>query len=227
MNSIKSIITCSLIVASTQAFSWGGPVMDSYGNRVNTQYGCLHYGNEGSSVCDDNKAMDDMASAPVMAAPAPKPTPVAVTEPAPVVTPEPVAAPAPVVVAPAPMPEKTATAEPAVKNIISLEGVNFETGSAVLTSSSSIKLSEAAQQLLENPDVKVIVAGHTDNRGNADFNMALSQKRAESVKEYLVNKGVNPKNLTARGYGITDPIASNDTAHGRAENRRVELRILK
>lgn len=204
MNSLKTIVSCSLILASSQAFSWGGPVMDSYGNRITTVTGeCYYYGDIGPSACDTMKK-DDMMKA---AAPAVAP----VTAPAPVAAPEPMAS----------------NEEPEVAEVIDLQGVNFETGSATLTSSSSIRLSQAANQLLKNPDVKVIVAGHTDNSGDALFNLNLSQQRAEAVKTYLVNKGVEPKNLTARGYGITQPVADNNTSSGRAQNRRVELRILK
>jgi outer membrane protein OmpA-like peptidoglycan-associated protein len=73
----------------------------------------------------------------------------------------------------------------------------------------------------------VEVAGHTDNRGAAAYNRDLSQRRAEAVRSYLVSKGVNGGNLSARGYGPDSPVADNKTANGRAENRRVELRQLQ
>lgn len=71
------------------------------------------------------------------------------------------------------------------------------------------------------------VAGHTDNRGTAQLNRDLSQRRAESVMRYLVSKGANAANLSARGYGPDSPVADNKTSAGRAENRRVELRQLQ
>lgn len=114
-----------------------------------------------------------------------------------------------------------------IPEIISLKGVTFPTGSATLTPGSSAILDEAAATLAKRGDVKVEVAGHTDNRGAAALNRSLSQRRAESVMAYLVSRGVNTANLTARGYGPDSPVADNKTESGRAANRRVELRILQ
>lgn len=110
--------------------------------------------------------------------------------------------------------------------IIALKGVHFETNSAKLTSSSLMILDTAANTLKKRGDIKVQVAGHTDSMGSAAYNQQLSAKRAETVRQYLVNKGVNSNNLSARGYGEGEPVASNSNAAGRAENRRVELRLL-
>jgi OOP family OmpA-OmpF porin len=110
-------------------------------------------------------------------------------------------------------------------SLIELEGVTFETGSAQLTGASQAKLDEAAQTLKQNPGLAVEVAGHTDSLGDAEKNRALSQRRAESVRDYLVSAGVAADTISARGYGEDEPMASNDTAAGRAENRRVELRV--
>ncbi|HNQ00543.1 MAG TPA: OmpA family protein, partial [Bacteroidia bacterium] len=74
------------------------------------------------------------------------------------------------------------------------------------------------------PEAKLSVEGHTDNTGNPEKNVTLSQKRCESVKNYLVSKGIDANRLTATGYGDTRPIADNKTADGRAKNRRVELK---
>lgn len=128
--------------------------------------------------------------------------------------PEPVMAVAPVV-----------TDEPVIKEVINLKGVTFKTGSDEINSSSYVRLNISAVDLVRNPELNVIVAGHTDNVGDAGFNRELSQKRAESVKAYLINKDVDASRLTARGFGDSEPAASNDTAEGRAKNRRVELRI--
>lgn len=114
-----------------------------------------------------------------------------------------------------------------IPEIISLQGVNFATNSATLTAGSTATLDDAAQTLIKRGDVRVEVAGHTDNTGSAARNRVLSQQRAESVMKYLVSKGVNPANLSARGYGPDSPVADNKTARGRAANRRVELRIMK
>jgi OOP family OmpA-OmpF porin len=105
--------------------------------------------------------------------------------------------------------------------------VNFANDSARLTPESMVILDDVAQRLNKRGDIRAEVAGHTDDRGAADYNRSLSQKRADSVRGYLVSKGVDASRLTARGYGEDSPIADNKTSQGRAENRRVELRALK
>lgn len=107
-----------------------------------------------------------------------------------------------------------------------LEGVTFATGKADLTDASKAILLTVAQALAGNPDVKVEVGGHTDNTGSRATNTRLSQARAESVRNFLVQNGVNPDNITAKGYGPDQPVGSNRTAAGRAQNRRVELKRL-
>lgn len=111
--------------------------------------------------------------------------------------------------------------------MVTLHGVNFANNSATLTPDSTTVLDQAAAGLMRRGDMKVEVAGHTDNRGTAALNRDLSQRRAEAVRSYLVSKGVNGANLSARGYGPDRPVADNNTANGRAENRRVELRQLQ
>ena len=108
--------------------------------------------------------------------------------------------------------------------VVTLKGVNFANNSATLTPESTAVLDQAAAGLMRRGDIKVEVAGHTDNRGTAALNRDLSQRRAEAVRSYLVSKGAN---LSARGYGPDSPVADNKTANGRAENRRVELRQLQ
>ena len=110
---------------------------------------------------------------------------------------------------------------------ISLEGVNFRTGSAQLLATSLPILDEAARKLNRFPSLKVEVSGHTDSDGKASSNQRLSQRRADSVRRYLVSKGVSSPNLTSKGYGEVSPVASNNTAAGKAQNRRVELKILR
>ena len=109
------------------------------------------------------------------------------------------------------------------KKKLVLEGVNFETNSARLTSSSSEVLDRVAQSLKDWPDVKVEIGGHTDSVGSESHNLSLSRARAESVREYLMKRGIGASRLVAKGYGESDPIADNGTAEGRAKNRRVEL----
>jgi len=104
-----------------------------------------------------------------------------------------------------------------------LEGVNFEFDSAQLTPEAQQELRVVAERLVNNPNVRVSIEGHTDSRGSADYNKRLSQSRAESVAAYLNQLGVSANRMMAIGYGEERPVASNDTAAGRAENRRVEL----
>jgi OOP family OmpA-OmpF porin len=115
--------------------------------------------------------------------------------------------------------------EPTKKTLI-LEGVNFETGQATLTPESEAILNGVAESLVANDTIRVQVTGHTDNTGSLALNRRLSLARAESVRQYLISKGVAEDRLTARGLGPAEPVASNRTAEGRAQNRRVELRRL-
>ncbi len=114
-----------------------------------------------------------------------------------------------------------------VTETINLTGVNFETGSANLTQDSYPILDKAATILLKYPILKIEVGGHTDNTGSQIANKRLSQKRAEAVMQYLISKGIKAENLSAKGYGFSQPIADNNTSEGRAKNRRVELKIVK
>jgi len=105
-----------------------------------------------------------------------------------------------------------------------LEGVTFEFDSARLTSQAKARLDQDLQILMRHSDLEVEIAGHTDSIGPADYNEGLSLRRAAAVRNYLVEKGANEDNLTVKGYGESDPVASNDTEAGRAQNRRVEFR---
>jgi outer membrane protein OmpA-like peptidoglycan-associated protein len=107
---------------------------------------------------------------------------------------------------------------------LTLRGVNFELGKAVLLPISRDILEEVARSLVANPTVRVEVAGHTDSTGSRAVNERLSLARAESVKAFLVENGVAGDRMTVQGYASTQPVASNRTVSGRAQNRRVELR---
>jgi outer membrane protein OmpA-like peptidoglycan-associated protein len=111
---------------------------------------------------------------------------------------------------------------------ISFQGINFETGKATILPESYPILDEAAKVLKENPTVRVEVGGHTDSQGSASSNMTLSQKRAESVRLYLIeNDQIEGNRLLAKGYGESQPVAANDTKENMAKNRRVEFTILE
>lgn len=109
---------------------------------------------------------------------------------------------------------------------IRLKYVFFETGSAALKEDSRYELDYVSNLLKNNPSVNIELSGHTDNTGDADANLTLSQNRAESVRNYLVNKGISSDRLTALGYGQTQPIDNNETDEGRQNNRRTELKII-
>jgi outer membrane protein OmpA-like peptidoglycan-associated protein len=117
--------------------------------------------------------------------------------------------------------------ERAQKKIEIKEQIFFEFGKARILPVSYPLLDEIARVMIENPDLVVEVQGHTDNKGSYNFNMKLSQDRANAVREYLIKKGVEPERLKAVGYGPTKPIADNSTEEGRAKNRRVEFVIIK
>ncbi len=107
-----------------------------------------------------------------------------------------------------------------------LRGVNFENDSAVLTSEAREVLNGVADSLKSQANVRVEIGGHTDSIGNDSYNNILSQERAESVRQYLVSRGVEGNRLVAQGYGEFRPIASNENEAGRSQNRRVEFKLV-
>ena len=110
------------------------------------------------------------------------------------------------------------------KTTLILDGVTFATGRAELTVDAMTILDGVAASLVESADVNVEIQGHTDVTGSRALNVRLSGQRAESVRLYLIQKGVVATRLTARGYGPDQPVAPNTTTEGRAQNRRVELK---
>ncbi len=104
-------------------------------------------------------------------------------------------------------------------------GVNFATNSSSLTAQAKANLDQVADVFIEFPDTDLLVEGHTDSTGDAGYNMTLSQKRAQSVADYLRAKGVGASRITVEAFGETKPIADNSTAEGRARNRRVEVAV--
>lgn len=111
-------------------------------------------------------------------------------------------------------------------NLIIPGNISFNSGSAALTPSFYPVLDKVAETLREYPDSQVQIVGHTDSTGAADLNQSLSQNRAQSVSLYLGGKGVQPARVQTSGMGSSVPVASNATPDGRAQNRRVEIKII-
>lgn len=107
-----------------------------------------------------------------------------------------------------------------------IKGIFFATGKDVIRKQSVKTLNEAAKIFVEYREVKVEISGHTDNVGKDDYNRDLALRRAESVKRYLAEKGVDASRITTRGAGPDEPIADNTNARGRARNRRIEFKIV-
>ncbi|HAE34451.1 MAG TPA: hypothetical protein DCG22_01565 [Bacteroidetes bacterium] len=109
-----------------------------------------------------------------------------------------------------------------------LEQVKFKTASDVILPESDEILQAVKKILDENPDIELIsVEGHTDSRGGAGYNRALSKRRAASVVKWLTKNGIDKSRLTSKGFGPDKPIDTNDTPEGRQNNRRVEFHIVK
>jgi outer membrane protein OmpA-like peptidoglycan-associated protein len=112
------------------------------------------------------------------------------------------------------------------KNDFVLEGVTFKTGSATLTPEGTSKVDEVANLLKAHPQARIKVVGHTDDTGDPDTNRTLSQNRADSVRDELVGKGIAADRIETSGAGSENPIGKNDTAEGRAKNRRIDVIVL-
>lgn len=102
----------------------------------------------------------------------------------------------------------------------------FDIDKATLRPESQISLTDLAEIFNEYPDTDILIEGHTDSTGSDEYNLTLSRQRAQSVANYLAQKNVFPTRFTIMGYGESQPIATNDTVQGRAQNRRVELGIV-
>lgn len=109
---------------------------------------------------------------------------------------------------------------------IRLNNIFFDPAKATLKSESFAELDRVTEFFVNNPDIKVEIAGHTDNVGGAASNLKLSQNRAQSVADYIIKKGIAKERIVAKGYGLSKPVASNATKEGKAQNRRVEFTIL-
>jgi OmpA-OmpF porin, OOP family len=225
-------LTCALLmIGGLPASAFAQTYPDIQGNRpysayaedargiiVRSTYGqCWRTGfwTDADAVAGcDGKLVPPVAKSiapPFVAKPDPTPVPAAAIVPAPIVTP----APAPIE-KPVPISEKINLAGDAL----------FDSGKADLKPAGKAKLDELTTKL-KNMKVEAIVAiGHTDSAGSAALNEKLSVKRAEAVKTYLVSNGVDAHKIKIAGKGETQPVASNKTAAGRAQNRRVEIEII-
>jgi OmpA-OmpF porin, OOP family len=146
-----------------------------------------------------------------------------VKEEAPAPEPEPVPAPAPVVTPPPPPPAPAAKEQ----GSIIFRNINFDFDKSNIKPESYPVLDEVTEYLKANPNVKMEVQGHTDSKGTAAYNLKLSDRRAAAVKTYLVGKGIAADRLETKGYGLSKPIAPNDTEENRARNRRVEFKPIQ
>jgi len=114
-----------------------------------------------------------------------------------------------------------------VKKVFVFNNVQYEFDSAVILESSYPVLNDIVLSMINNPEIKIEVSGHTCNIGTAKYNLKLSERRAKSVVEYLLSKDVEPERLTFKGMGLTAPIADNGTPEGRILNRRVEVKVVE
>ena len=107
--------------------------------------------------------------------------------------------------------------------IVNMSDVLFDTGSYTLKPGAREKLAKISGIVLAHPGLSLQIEGHTDSVGGDEFNQQLSERRADSVRDFLAEQGVAPSTITAHGFGKTQPVATNETAEGRQRNRRVEL----
>jgi outer membrane protein OmpA-like peptidoglycan-associated protein len=113
------------------------------------------------------------------------------------------------------------------EKVFTLKNVHFETGKATITVNSFPALNELVVAMKSSSTMVIEIAGHTDNVGSAETNQKLSEDRANSVRQYLISKGIAAPRVSAMGYGNSQPVADNSTEDGRQKNRRTEVRIIK
>ncbi|MFQ3787517.1 OmpA family protein [Halomonas sp. A29] len=169
--------------------------------------GSIGYATSGSSDEDTGAATGAVAGSAIGALLCADRTP----PPQPVATPEPPP--------PAPEPAPVTEFEP-----VTLDSeVTFAFDSAEIRPGAHQTLDQVAATLRENPNLRVRIEGHTDSVGSAQYNQGLSQRRADSVRDFLVSRGIAENRMTTRGFGLERPVATNETDEGRAQNRRVEI----
>lgn len=113
-----------------------------------------------------------------------------------------------------------------VGNSVVLKNIFFETDKSTLKSESEAELNKLMEFLNNNPNIKIEISGHTDNQGTYEYNLKLSEDRAQAVFNYLTNHGILENRLTYKGYSFDQPISSNETEEGKAKNRRTEFKII-
>lgn len=121
--------------------------------------------------------------------------------------------------------EQANTCQADFNTLLSAEKIRFASGGAQLSGDGFVLLNNLSAVAANCPSASIEIAGHTDSVGDAQMNLGLSQARAEAVRTYLINQGIDESRLTAVGYGETNPIELNGTASGRAANRRIEFRV--
>ena len=121
--------------------------------------------------------------------------------------------------------ERLAVIQEELNKIIEFDNIEFQSNTAIILPASSMLIDETAKILKNNLDISIEVAGHSDSIGNSEYNLGLSQRRAEAVLIQLVNRKIDRSRLTAVGYGSGQSIADNNTEEGQQKNRRVEFLI--
>jgi len=189
----------------------------------------------GTKYARPDRCVCDEPAAPVVAEPVvepepePEPEPVVEPEPEPVVEPEPEPEPEPEAVQEIKQAIQEAVKEEKKEFTLDLEKLTkqnvFEFNSTKIAQENYAGLDVVADFLKENSNISVKVEGHTDNVGSKTYNQGLSERRAQSVANYLKEKGVPDTQISTQGFGFSKPIASNDTPEGRAQNRRTELKF--
>lgn len=208
--------------ASKTGFTMGYDLFRTIGcpGRELSGLPCAVADQDGDGVSDLQDKCPSVAARTPDGCPDATPAPAAPATPVVPATPvAPVSAPAAV----APVAPPVPAAPVVVPDTLVLTGVTFDNDQATLRPDAIAILDRAALTLQQWGNVKVEVAGHTDSWSDDAHNLSLSQRRAETVRAYLIDKGIAADRLTAKGYGEANPVADNDTAEGRFKNRRVEL----
>lgn len=123
--------------------------------------------------------------------------------------------------------EKLVEIQETLNKIIEFDNIEFQSNTAIILPNSSIIIDETARILKENPEISIEIGGHADSKGNEDYNIGLSQRRAEAVLSQLVYRDIPRSRLTAKGYGSSQSISDNSTKEGQQKNRRVEFKIME